>query len=157
MCAHQFVFANLRISATKDFSLMVRRAHEIGPKSCISGIITVSVSVFFYSFSSDEPGVVYVRKTLSDPESSHQLLKSIDRLPPAELPDQQIPPGLDANRKWYLFEKIREFCSVATRDITCPQPDVPKPWHCFVILNSVPHQDVMPRLNLMLQFKPLKT
>ena len=55
--------------------------------------------------ASDESGVVYARKTLDDPETSYQLMKSVGRHlhvhvhvhvhVPAELPEQQIPPGLD--------------------------------------------------------------
>jgi len=36
--------------------------------------------------------------------------------------------GLDPQRQWYLFEQIRPFCkSNLTADITCPQPNCPKP------------------------------
>ncbi len=30
-----------------------------------------------------------------------------------------------AQRQWYLYDKIREFCPVADRDVTCPLPSVP--------------------------------
>jgi len=36
--------------------------------------------------------------------------------------------GLDPQRQWYMFEQIRPFCkSNLTADITCPQPNCPKP------------------------------
>jgi hypothetical protein len=35
--------------------------------------------------------------------------------------------GLSAERQWYLYDKIREFCPQADRDVTCPLPSVPNP------------------------------
>ena len=37
------------------------------------------------------------------------------------------PPGLSLQRKWYLHDKIREFCSQETSDLVCPKPDQPNP------------------------------
>ena len=84
--------------------------------------------LFCYSrVTAEEPGVIFAQKSLDDAEIPIQLLKSTTRHPPAELPSPQIPPGLDAQRQWYLYEKIREFCSEATKNTTCPLPTVPKP------------------------------
>ena len=32
------------------------------------------------------------------------------------------PPGLTNKRQWYLFDKIRPYCSEETKDLVCPQP-----------------------------------
>ena len=36
------------------------------------------------------------------------------------------PPGLSAERAWYLYEQIREHCDTDFQDATCPKPSVPK-------------------------------
>ena len=43
------------------------------------------------------------------------------------MPSQITPCGLTPERQWYLFDKIREFCPAASRDITCPLPLIPWP------------------------------
>ena len=42
-------------------------------------------------------------------------------------PEVITPPGLSLQRKWYLHNKIQEFCSAETRDLICPKPDQPNP------------------------------
>ena len=37
------------------------------------------------------------------------------------------PPGLSAEREWYLYDQIREHCDPEFQDGTCPKPSVPKP------------------------------
>ncbi len=38
-----------------------------------------------------------------------------------------FPKGLDLDRQWYLYDKIRVLChSNLSRDITCPEPSQPK-------------------------------
>lgn len=44
-----------------------------------------------------------------------------------DLPTIVTSNGLSAERQWYLFEKIREYCPHDSRDRTCPLPTVPKP------------------------------
>ena len=46
---------------------------------------------------------------------------------PKELPSIVPAKGLSAERQWYLFDHIREFCPDEDKDITCPLPCVPKP------------------------------
>jgi len=36
--------------------------------------------------------------------------------------DEIIPGGMSYERREYLFEKIRQFCSAETKDILCPKP-----------------------------------
>ena len=82
-----------------------------------------------FRFSFSHVGVVYTKERTDDTiEVQHNLLKegaSFDD--PSELPSVIAPAGLSAQRQWYLYEKIREFCPVADRDLTCPLPSVPKP------------------------------
>ncbi len=71
-------------------------------------------------------GAVYSKERADvTAETCHELLKQgatfDDR---NELPEVITPAGLSAQRQWYLHDKIREFCPVADRDVTCP---VPKP------------------------------
>ena len=40
------------------------------------------------------------------------------------LPEVITPPSLSLRRKWYLHNKIREFCSPETRDLVCPKPGI---------------------------------
>ena len=71
--------------------------------------------------------MVYASKSPSVEETRYSLLRTPDTFPPADLPVQTEPPGLDAKRQWYLYDKIREFCSEGGADITCPRPIIPKP------------------------------
>ena len=81
-----------------------------------------------FKFSSTHPGMVYVKERIDDTsEKQHNLLKDGASFSASELPDVITPAGLSAQRQWYLYDKIREFCPVADRDLTCPLPSVPKP------------------------------
>jgi hypothetical protein len=68
-------------------------------------------------------------KQLSDsPPMKFAMLKSDSRIPsPSTLPEQIFPKGLPLQRQWYLYDKIREYCSPETKDITCPLPSHPRP------------------------------
>ena len=46
---------------------------------------------------------------------------------PSENPSLVSAKGLSAERRWYLFDSIRQFCPDEDRDITCPKPSFPKP------------------------------
>lgn len=71
---------------------------------------------------------MYVRLHCDTEEEEFNLLKKDDWRPESSLfPDQITPKGLSIERQWYLYEKIREFCPEVARDLTCPEPDVPKP------------------------------
>ena len=49
-------------------------------------------------------------------------------VPEGTLPLEIHAKGLDLERQWYLYEKIRPFCSCTLAgDITCPKPSEPKP------------------------------
>ena len=42
-----------------------------------------------------------------------------------DFPELVLPSDLSDARQWYLFQKIREFCSEETKDIVCPLPSCP--------------------------------
>ena len=61
-------------------------------------------------------------KTSNDSEYKEvQILKKNAEIP-SNLPPLIIPKGLSLERQWYLFNKIREFCSEDTQDLVCPHP-----------------------------------
>ena len=41
-----------------------------------------------------------------------------------ELPEVITPRGLSADRQWYLYDEIREFCPGYCQDVVCPLPEV---------------------------------
>ena len=67
-------------------------------------------------------------RTVCDGEwSTVELVKSAAWCPSSTLlPDVVEPKGLDAKRQWYLYDKIRPFCTEG-KDITCPLPSCSKP------------------------------
>ena len=72
--------------------------------------------------------MVYVKCKSSDIEKKIKLAKDITWSPSVNnLPELIVPPGLSLERQWYLFQKIREFCSDATKDEVCPKPLQPLP------------------------------
>ena len=75
-----------------------------------------------FRFFSSHPGAVFTKERADDTtEVYHNLLKEGATFDdPCELPDVIQPAGLSAQRQWYLYEKIREFCPVTDRDLTCP-------------------------------------
>ena len=93
-------------------------------KSALKGIKSYS----HFRFSSKELGRVYVRKSsdLNDednPERKVVLLKDVSWQPePSDLPGVVTPEGLSLTRQWYLYNKIREYCSPEVQDLVCPMP-----------------------------------
>ena len=53
----------------------------------------------------DNPGVVYVKEHANSPEKAIHPFKL--RVPSDQMPDEIIPPGINAQRQWYLYEQIR--------------------------------------------------
>ncbi|KAI4830680.1 hypothetical protein KUCAC02_002296 [Chaenocephalus aceratus] len=72
-------------------------------------------------FTSAEPGVVYAKEFEGKEEESFMLLRTGCFTDQEARPTELTPPGLDGKGQWYLFEKIREFCTEETKD-TCPKP-----------------------------------
>ena len=97
---------------------------SIGQSSSQSNTIITSYHIF--RFDQQYPGMVFVREYSHSPKHSFQILKSHPNA--TDRPQQILPKGLDIERQWYLFEKIRPFCSSRlAADITCPKPIAPKP------------------------------
>ena len=84
----------------------------------------------YHHFSFEEEilreGKLIVQKSCSDVPSRIKFLKDAQCVFPDILPEVVQPRGLRAERQWYLYEKIREFCLGASKDKTCPLPSVPK-------------------------------
>ncbi len=81
-----------------------------------------------FRFHSSMPGVVFARIHSDTAEEEVKLLKDEPWTPDlTELPDQVFPKGLSAERQWYLFDKIRQFCPEQDQDVTCPKPTVAMP------------------------------
>jgi hypothetical protein len=77
-----------------------------------------------FTFSEEHQGVIKFRTMSDSPVSSFSLC--INHPPADSFPDQIIPRGLSPSRQWYLYDKIREYCSQDSQDITCPLPQVPR-------------------------------
>jgi len=93
-------------------------------KTALKGI----TQMHHFKFLKTCPGKVKVKNTYDDNERTINLLKSSSWHPePGELPDEIVPPGLSAERQWYLYDKIREFVPSEVQDLVCPKPTVPKP------------------------------
>lgn len=75
-----------------------------------------------FRFSKQEPGVVFCRILLDSPEIEHRILKDPNIKPANQLPATVDPPGLDTERKRYLYREIREFCRPGTEDLVAPEP-----------------------------------
>lgn len=74
------------------------------------------------------PGVVFLREFSESPEIAVNVLKTHNHSSFHSLPVEIHPKGLDPQRQWYLYEKVRPFCSsTLAADLTCPKPLVPKP------------------------------
>ncbi len=78
-----------------------------------------------FSFDSSQPGVVAVKEHSNSLEKVMELVKTPSNF--TDYPNQISPKGLSAEHQWYLYDKIRDFCSEDSRDVTCPLPSVPKP------------------------------
>ena len=80
-----------------------------------------------FRFPASLPGTVFAKHHTDTPETPLALLRD-DWCPnPADLPPRVEPKGLNEDRQWYLFERIRPFCSEEHRDTIAPHPSVPNP------------------------------
>ena len=80
-----------------------------------------------FTIKSEDKGTVYRKISANGEENSINLLKHDWEPEPSVLPNVIPPPGLSPNRQWYLYDKIRDFCTDETKDIVCPLPNVPRP------------------------------
>ena len=80
-----------------------------------------------FRFTSSAPGSVFCKKTATLVEERFDLFQNNWHPQAEELPLTIPPPGMTNERKWYLYEKIRQFCSDEYKDVTCPLPTTPHP------------------------------
>ncbi|XP_050401008.1 uncharacterized protein LOC126817880 [Patella vulgata] len=80
-----------------------------------------------FRFDSNHPGMVFRKLYADSEEEIFNLIIDSSVVPHNEKPDIIPPPGLSAERQLYLYQKIREFCRVETRDISCPLPQALPP------------------------------
>ena len=78
-----------------------------------------------FQFLSISQGTVVVREFGDSVELEYKL--TTDSFSAAGFPEIITPSGLSLQRKWYLFDKIRELCNPESRDLVCPQPHIPWP------------------------------
>jgi len=74
----------------------------------------------YFSFHSEHPGQVEIKEHSEAPVS--RICMTAVSTPCSEKPAKITPDGLSHDRKLYLYEKIRQFCSDETKDIFCPEP-----------------------------------
>ena len=83
----------------------------------------------FHQFKFFPDGTLLTRRFISDEYGApvylrRKLPREID---PTLMPSVVPHEGLSAQRQWYLYDNIREFCKETCRDEMCPKPSVPKP------------------------------
>ena len=77
---------------------------------------------YHFQFLSAQPGMVVVKQHADTTEIPMTIIKSSWKPNPSELSVQLEPKGLSAERQWYLYDMIRQFCSDDAKDIVCPLP-----------------------------------
>ena len=81
-----------------------------------------------FKISSSNPDELMMKEAEAEPTLKLNIISnSSEFLDSGQMPSQITPRGLTPERQWYLFDKIREFCPAASRDITCPLPLVHRP------------------------------
>lgn len=85
---------------------------------CILGI----TKYHHFNFNKNE----IVCKAFVDSKEEKFNLRLTDQLPNG-LPSLIVPSGLSLDRKWYLYNNIRDLCSnPQAQDLVAPKPDKPK-------------------------------
>ena len=75
-----------------------------------------------FLFTVAKKGVVITKKNSDSDEEEHHILQTLPSI--QAFPKTVAPKGLNEDRQWYLYNKIRQFCSEETKDIVCPLPVV---------------------------------
>jgi len=78
-----------------------------------------------FRFTSDSPGSVLIQEFSDSEEREFHLTSEVSLA--EEFPEAIVPKGLPLQRRWYLHDKIREFCPDHTKDVVCPKPSAPRP------------------------------
>ena len=87
-------------------------------KTALKGI----TKMHHFRFTKTHPGKVFVKNKSSDPERCINLLRESWSPTASEMPEEIVPRGLSLERRWYLHDKIREFCPEEMQDLVCPKP-----------------------------------
>ncbi len=83
-------------------------------------------SYHHFIFAPSTPGVVTLKEFSDSKSSTYRILTDDSWSPTADKLPPVIPPsGLSAQRQWYLYKEIREFCRAGTKDLVCPLPATP--------------------------------
>ena len=80
-----------------------------------------------FTVKADKPDTLYLKQSGDSAETEFKFRKNDWTPSPSELPPVTPPPGLSAERQWYLYDSIRRFCTPETKDTVCPLPQVPRP------------------------------
>ena len=78
-----------------------------------------------FIIDSSYQGIVKVKETSGSSVTDLNLLKN-DKPSRNDLPPLVAPRGLSAERQWYLYDRIRQFCPESCKNTTCPLPVVPR-------------------------------
>ena len=80
-----------------------------------------------FRFSSESPGIAYLKLNADSNEDEVELLKNSWEPVPHELPPILQPKGLSDERQWYLYEQVCQFCTDDCQDLVCPHHATPNP------------------------------
>ena len=79
----------------------------------------------FFRFDADHPGMVFYKTRIEEEEQKFLLFKKTAALP-REKPPSLPSPGLDFQRRDYLYKNIRQFVPDEFKDVMCPCPNTNK-------------------------------
>ena len=82
---------------------------------------------YHFRFSSSSPGNVFAREHADTTETKLSLLRDDWHPAPDDLAPLIAPKGLSDERQWYLYKRIRPFCSEEHRETATPHPPMPNP------------------------------
>ena len=102
---------------------------RFGPDWCY-GLVKMK---YKHSYISSVSQLVYVRQYPSPQEVKINVVKDQSKVQELLTTEPEVipPPGLSAERSWYLYENVRQYCEGDNnKDITCPKPSVPKAHSC---------------------------
>ena len=78
---------------------------------------------YHFTFDATKPGIVFAKEYEYTAEVQYRLILAEDQPSINQMPSTITPCGMSPERRQYLFEKIRPFCSSPeAADLTCPRP-----------------------------------
>jgi len=75
-----------------------------------------------FRFSNDSPRRVFCKRYVDSEKVEFDLLRDRTKLPPYTLSPIINPPGLDLERKSYMYKEIRQFFKPNSADLVAPKP-----------------------------------